>query len=495
MDENTIEGAVHPIKSRKLRTETCRKYDYRVAKVGGKIVHVANYRKNGNPVAQHVRFAEDKDFIWVGKSKGVELFGQHLFSSGGKRLVITEGEIDCLTISQSFGNKWPVVSIPSGINSAKKALTDNLEWVESYQEIVLAFDDDGPGREAVEECANLFSVGKVKVMTYAGYKDANDLLMANKGDQIAPCVFNAQVYRPDGIVMGTDLWEEIIKAPEPGLELPYPILQEKLQGLRAGRIHMFTAGSGIGKSTFVHELAYHLFTEHNQPIGVMALEESKKRTAERYLAMHLNKIIHTNRKEVSEEELREAYDSTINNHNFCLYDHWGSTDIDNLLSKIRYMVVGLGIRWLVLDHISIVVSGLDEIGESERKTIDKLMTRLRTLVNETGVGVLAIVHLKRKQGNGRSFNEGRAVSLTDLRGSASLEQLSDCIYSLERNQQKEDLKNFSQMRLLKDRDLGDTGLADVLQYFPTTGRMLTAEHNPFEDGGCPFPSDDGGDDF
>jgi len=413
---NFIEGNVHPIKSRGLRAETCRKYDYRVAKVGGRVLHLANYRRGGQAVAQHVRYTDEKNFIWIGNQRKVQLFGQHLFPSNGKRLVITEGEIDCLTISQSFGNKWPVVSIPSGINSAKKALKDNLEWVEGYREIVLAFDDDGPGKEAIAECADLFTVGKVKVMQYNGYKDANELLMANKGDEIAPCVFNANPYRPDGIVMGCDLWEEIIKEPEPGLEIPYPILQEKMQGLRAGRIHMFTAGSGIGKSTFVHELAYHLFTEHHQPIGVLALEESKKRTAERYLAMHLNKIIHINRKDVSEHELREAYDATINNNRFCLYDHWGSTQIDNLISKIRYMVVGIGVRWIVLDHISIVVSGLDEIGESERKTIDKLMTRLRTLVNETGVGILAVVHLKRKGGDGKTYNEGRAVSITDLCG-------------------------------------------------------------------------------
>lgn len=478
MDDKTFEGTIRPLKSRNIRVDTCKKFDYRVTKVGGKQVHIANYRRAGIPCAQHIRYADEKDFIWVNGSKGVELFGQHLWSAGGKRVVITEGEIDCLTIAQTFNLSWPVVSIPSGVNSAKKALTDNMEWIDSFDEIVLAFDDDGPGREAIEECQHLFSVGKVKVMTYGGYKDANEMLMAGKGKEIGPCVFNAQVYRPDGIISGEDLWDEIVKEPEQGLEIPYPILMSKLHGLRAGRIHLFTAGSGIGKSTFVHEIGWHLFKEHHQPIGIMALEESKKVTAERYLSKELNRPIQVSREGVTQDELRRAYDATINCNRFWLYDHWGSTAIDNLLSKVRYMVVGLGIRWLILDHISIVVSGLDEIGESERKTIDKLMTRLRTLVNETGVGILAIVHLKRKSDNGKSFNEGRAVSITDLRGSASLEQLSDCIYSLERNQQDEEQKNYSQLRLLKDRDIGDTGLADIIHYNSQTGRMSAVDEVP-----------------
>lgn len=165
---------------------------------------------------------------------------------------------------------------------------------------------------------------------------------------------------------------------ELGLELPYPILQSKLLGMRFGELFLLTAGSGIGKSTFAHELGYHLYKNHGQALGVMALEEKLKRTGERYIGMHLNKQIH----------IREGFDATINSNRFWLYDHWGSTAVDNLLAKLRYMAVGLDVRWIILDHISIVVSGLEgnEIGEGERRTIDKLMTKLRTLINVTGVG-------------------------------------------------------------------------------------------------------------
>jgi twinkle protein len=264
-----------------------------------------------------------------------------------------------------------------------------------------------------------------------------------------------------------------------------------LMGLKPGELVMFTAGSGIGKSTLVHELGYHLLMEHKQSIGVLALEENVTRASERYLSIHLNRPLHLSREGVTEEALRKAFEATVGTERFYLYNHFGSTDLDNLLSKVRYMVVGLGVKWIILDHISIVVSGLDELEESERKMIDKLMTKLRSLVEETGCGLLAVVHLKRPQ-MGKSYNEGRRVSLTDLRGSASIEQLSDTVIALERDQQSSEDSNVSTVRVLKNRRVGKCGEADELVYNETTGRLRATEQDPFAVGPI---KDDGKGDF
>jgi twinkle protein len=483
-----IEGSFKPITSRGIHLETCKKFNYQVAKLKDKPIHIAHYKCTGQEhLSQHIRLADTKDFFWIGDTKRVELFGQHLWKPGGKRLVITEGEIDALTISQVFNLNWPVVSVPSGAQSAEKFITNHLEWCESFHEVVLAFDDDEPGKKAVKECASLFTPGKVKIMSYCGYKDANELY-SKRPEDVAKEVFNAKPFRPDGIVCGKDMKEIMGKTLPRGYALPYPELNRKLKGIRKGRLYLFTAGSGIGKSTFVHELGFHLFKVHNQSIGVMAMEENLQQAGSRYIGLELSKRVNLDREGISDEDYWGAFDRTLGTGRLWFYDHFGSSDVDNLLSKIRYMAVGLKVDWLILDHISIVVSGLDTIEESERKTIDRLMTKLRSLVNETGIGVLAIVHLKRPQ-VGKSYNEGRAVSLTDLRGSGSLEQLTDCVISLERNQQNEEEKNVSQMRLLKDRDVGDTGLADQLYYNPETGRMLAHEATPFG------PAADGSGDF
>lgn len=474
-----IEGRIISLEKRGLRAETTKKYNYSVAKLVGTPVQVATYHdQKKRLVAQHLRYP-DKDFSWIGKPRHAQLFGQHLWPTGGKQLIITEGEIDCMSIAQALGLKWPVVSVPNGANSAAKDIKRNLEWCESFEKIILAFDDDEAGREAANDVAPLFTPGKVRIMSYDGQKDANDLLRRDP-KRIVSNVFNARIYRPDGIISGEDLWEDIIKPPEEGWEVPYPKLNEKFIGLKKGELYMFTAGSGIGKSTLVHELGYHMMSVHGHTLGIMALEESKRVAAERYLSLYLNQPLHINR-EVSDEKLREAFEATAGSGRFWLYDHWGSTEIDNLIGKVRYMAVGLGVDWILIDHISIVVSGLDELGESERKMIDKLMTKLRSLINETGVGVMAVVHLKRPNNQGKSYNEGRQVSLTDLRGSGALEQLSDGVIALERNQQDAKQANYSLVRVLKNRRVGRTGEADYLYYDEATGRMSAVDAPPMFD--------------
>ena len=472
------------LSKRKLTQRTCEIFGYGIGTVHGKAAQIAPYYdKHGEQVAQHVRF-ENKEFLWIGDSKHVQLFGQHIWRNGGRMVVVCEGEIDAMSVSQLQGNKWPVVSIPSGAAGAKKALLRNLEWLEKFDSIVLCFDMDEPGQAAAKECVQLFSPGKGKIV-HLPLKDANDMLVAGRGDELINAIWSAKEYRPDGIVSGQDLWDIVRVEPQAGLECPYPKLNSLINGFRKGELLLFTAGSGIGKSTVVHELAYDLLMNKGQTIGVLALEESVKRASERYMSMYLNHLLHLSREGVTEEQLREAFDATVGSGRFWLYDHFGSTEVDNLLSKIRYLIVGCGCDFIVLDHISIAISGLDEVEESERKSIDRLMTRLRCLVEETGVGILAVVHLRRP-GQGKSYNEGRRVSLTDLRGSGSLEQLSDIVIAFERDQQG-NKPNLLITRVLKNRPVGFVGEADHLWYDNETGRLSVIDGDD-----CPFEDEEGG---
>ena len=463
------------LKARGITQETCEHFGYGIGKAGGKYCHIAPlYDHEGILVAQHLRF-EGKEFRWRGSASEAVLFGQTLWRRGGRKVIVTEGEIDCLSISQLQGNKWPVVSLPNGASSGAKYIRASLEWLESFDEVVFAFDMDEPGQKAAKECALLLSPGKAKIARLP-MKDANECLVAGKGKELIDALWGAVPYRPDGIRSGAELWEDIKKPPPAGYEIPYPGLNDKLGGVRLGELVLFTAGSGIGKSTIVNEIAYHLMMTHGLTLGVMALEENPARNARRYLGIHLNKPLHlpAAHASVPEADLKAAFDAVMGNGKWYIYDHFGSSDIDTLLSKLRYLAVGLGCKAIVLDHISIVVSGLDESeGESERKVIDKLMTRLRSLIEETGILVLAVVHLRRPD-KGKSYNEGRPVSLTDLRGSGSLEQVSDVVVSLERDQQGDE-PDEATIRVLKNRPLGITGLAGTVRYDRETGRLLPCD--------------------
>lgn len=467
-----LAGTAEALLKRHITEETCVKWGYfRGTDIVGKPVQIANYKDTkGKVVAQKLRYA-DKEFKFIGDTKQASLFGSNLFQSDQykSRIIIVEGEIDAMSVSQVYSHKWAVVSIATGAASAKKELQRNLEWLNTFDTIVLAFDNDEPGRKATDSCVGLFSPGKVKICTWK-YKDANDALVKGEVQSIITDISNAQEYRPDGIVRGTDLWDVISKESSYlSFHLPYPKLDETLKGLRKGELLTFSAGSGIGKSTIVKELAYHLMMTHNLKIGYVALEENLKRSAQNFMSIYLNKPLHLLDEQPPMEELKEAFDETVGNNKVWFYDHFGSLDSDNLLNKLEYLAISCEVDFIVLDHISIVVSGSEDADSNERRAIDKLMTNLRSLVERTGVGMLVVSHLKRPEGKGHE--EGARVSLAQLRGSGAIAQLSDSVIGLERDQQGKQ-PNHVLVRVLKSRFTGQVGACDTLSYNKETGRLL-----------------------
>ncbi len=468
---------IQALPKRGITEETCQKFKYGIGEYYDEPVQIATYcDPTGKPVAQKIRF-KDKSFKFIGDTKAAGLYGQHLWRTGGSKLVITEGEIDCLTMSQLQGNKFPVVSISTGAAGAKKAVAKQLEWVESFDRVVLMFDQDDAGRNAASEVAQLLSVGKAHIATLP-LKDPNEMLMAGKGSEAIDQMWGAKSYRPDGIIAGTDMWDAIIEE-ETNITVDYPYqgLNEKTLGARRGELVTITAGSGVGKTQICREIAYHLLNE-GQTIGYIALEENTKRTALGLMGLDVNIPLHIDKEGISHATLRAAYDNTVGSGRVYLYDHFGSLATDNLLNKVRYLSKGCGVGWIILDHLSIVVSGVDD--GDERKAIDVIMTKLRSLCEETGIGIFLVSHLKKPSGD-KGWEDGLQISLNSLRGSAGIAQLSDICVGVERNQQGEN-PDVSTIRVLKNRFTGDTGIATYLHYDKETGRMVeVADPNAFQD--------------
>lgn len=461
--------------ARKINKDTCEKFKYFIGEYQGDPVQVAcYYNSKGKLVGQKLRF-KDKRFSVRGVVSN-HLFGSQLWTSG-KKIVITEGEIDCLTVSQLQGNKWATVSIPNGAQAAKKAIEANLEYLSKFEEVILMFDMDEAGRKACEECAKVLPIGKAFIAILP-CKDPNECLITGKGQEVIQAIWNAKPYRPDGIVAGIDLHDKCvtdINDLNDSVEYPFKALQNKTKGARHGELYVITSGSGMGKSTLLRELEFYFGVQRGELCGVIALEESTRTTGLELMSLYLNKRIRLDINSVSEEEREGAFRETIGNGRFFLYDHFGSLDSNNLLSKIRFMVVGLGCKRIFLDHISIVVSGMDNDEDGgERKAIDKLMTNLRSLVEETGCTMFVISHLKRPDKKGHE--EGGQVSLSQLRGSGGIAQLSDMVIGLERNQQG-DNPNLLTIRILKNRFSGDTGVSGYLIYNTETGRLSDIEED------------------
>ena len=468
----------NPVKLRKrgLSEETCRKYRIHM---DGDTLRMHYFNKAGQVCAAKVK-TKDKDFWMEGNNTDHQLFGQNLIPTEGSRLTIYEGELDAAS-GYEAQPKWPHVSIPNGAKAAKKSLQRVLDLLQNYEEVVLFFDNDEAGRQAAQECAELLPPGKAKIARLEKYKDASEALQAGDNEAVRRAIWDAKTYRPDGIVDAKSLLE-LITTPTPPADHDYPFqgLQDKLHGIRYGELITITSGSGTGKSSFCRVLASHLLNRQER-IGYLALEESNRRTALGLMSSQLGKPYHL--EEYERAELEHAYNSTIANWNLFLFDGFGSYDPDTIYSRIEYLACGLECRVIFLDHLSILLSGLEG---DERRMIDQTMTKLRSLVERTGITLFLVSHLRRTQSD-QNHEEGARVTLGQLRGSAAIAQLSDTVIALERDQQDPNKQNTTTVRVLKNRNSGEVGVANQLIYdlrtCTFTEHEVTSDFDPTTDFG------------
>ena len=465
-------GVIASIPDRKLSQDTCKKYQVTVTyDAKGKIEkhHYPYYNiDTGELTGSKVRTVATKGFVATGDVKNTGLFGQHQCRGRGKFITITEGELDAMSVYEMFGKQFDVVSLKAGAASAVKEIKEQLEWLEGYDQVVLCFDQDKAGKLAEEQVKDLFSPNKLRICKLP-MKDASEMLVGNQIKEFIQHWWDAKVYRPDGIVAGQETWEALVnKRSVKSVPYPWEGLNEITKGHRPYELVTVTSGSGMGKSQFIRELEYDLLHRTKENIGVLALEEDIARTTLGIMSVAANRPLHLE-EDTPIDELRPYWQDTLGTGRYYLFDHWGSTSADNLLSRVRYMAKALDCRYVILDHLSIVVSS-QENGD-ERKAIDEIMTRLRTLVAETGITLFLVSHLKRV--TGKPHEDGGKISLQDLRGSQSIAQLSDIVIGMERDQQHEDLetRNTTTVRILKNRYTGQTGPACWLKYNLDTGRM------------------------
>ena len=471
MPKDFLKGVSKDIESRALSKSTCSRYKYNIGKDKDREIQIATYRDlDGNPIFQKIRYPNEKEFRIVGKFKPL-LYGMHLFRGNDKKLIITEGEIDCLSVSQVV-NGYPVVSIPNGANSAKLAIKHNLKWLERFEEVVFCFDMDEAGKEAAKECAAILSVGKAKIMSLP-LKDANEMLKAGRTDELYKAVWNALEYRPDGIVYGSELWEGIEKPVTYGLSYPFPTLTKLTYGIRTSEMIVFGAGTGMGKTEFFKEIEADLLINHKQNIGIIHLEEQTRETILGLMSKHSSIKFHLPTSEYTPEQKRKAFDETIGTNRVFIYDSFGTTDLDTIKNTIRYMVKGKDCKYVFLDHITALGDGLED-GNNVNQYMRKVVSELANLTRELDFTLFTISHL-RKPDNKKPHEEGGRVHLDDLYGAAALKQWSSYVFGLERNQQAtdENERHTTTLRCLKDRYTGvAAGQTFKIKYDKDTGRLV-----------------------
>ena len=484
---NNAEGEFVALTDRGISLNSAKTFGVKAIKnLQGEIVkHLYPYYIANEIVGYKVR-EQNKMFTWKGTGQGSGLFGDQLCQSGGKFITLVEGECDAMAAYELLGSKWPVVSIKNGAGGAVKDVKQSLEFLEKFDTVVINFDNDKPGRDAAKKVARILSPGKAKIMNLPeDFKDANDMLRKGSSHAYTTAWWSAKIYTPSGVVNAGDLKEKYFNR-EKKESVPYPWegLNQKLHGLRSGELVTLTGGTGLGKSSITRELEHWLITQTQDNVGIVALEEHDMRTLDCLMSIEANDRLYIDhvREGYDQKYLDEIYNKIYSDGRVWIHAHFGSNDIDEIFSKIRFMIIGCDCKWVVVDHLHMLVSATTE--GDERRTIDSIMTKLRSIVEETGAGMILVSHLRRVEGN-RGHENGVTVGLNHLRGSQSIAQLSDCVIALERNQQSDDPidSQTTHMRILKSRYTGDVGMATHLLYDQDTGRLKELDSADFEDDG------------
>lgn len=472
------EGEYKDLSGRGISKKVCEKFKYQVGSFTGFIggdfvenesVHIANRcNKFGEIIEQKIR-ASGKRFTTRGDSKDPTLFGEHLYEPNAKLfVVVTEGEIDCLSIAEAQGAQYPVVAVFRGSSNAKKELAKKLDYLQGFKYVILAFDNDAAGQKATKECSELFEPGRVRVANLPDGKDINDLLMEGNKKQLKDILWNAAEIRPDDVIEVTDeLIEEALVTPEEGISWPWETLTDLTYGIRPNTIYTIGAGSGVGKTEFLKDTILHLIREHGQKVGAIFLEQPPKETLNRIIGGSIGKRIHIPGVEYDKAEARKVGQDLKGVLSF--YDHCGSKDLDSIINKIRYMVKAQGAKYIILDHLTALAAGMKD----ERKELDAAMSRLGGLVHELDITLFLVSHLA-KPTDAPSYEEGRRVTATAFRGSQSIQYWSFYMIGLERNKVADDpcARLITTVRILKDRFAGEAdGFSFKLRYNRDNGRL------------------------
>lgn len=445
-----------------------------------------------------------------------KLFGQDVAENINRKrtnLITSEGQWDCLSIYQALcdnvkGTKYEgieplVVSIPLGTANAVEALLHNEEYVKSHDSLTIYFDDDYctpaelkkgimKGHEAREAVANAFVGSGLALMTVTpgdGFKDASDYMQAGKSEELAKLVqFGKRAYSAEKIVKAGDITLEELLEPRPeGVYVKsFPKLMDKLHGFRMRELVLLTSPSGVGKST-VTSIFASAFIEHGDKVGMIYLEETNKETLQRMVASKL-KVNYLKFKDKPLEcapldKIQQAYDEIVNNDQLVMLGHFGSLPVSELMSKVKHMHLVEGCKYILLDHLSMVVSGTQVT--DERKELDIVMTELAAFCAANDVCVIAVSHINRSAAELFKAPKGKEdepfwvkVTKEMMRGSSALEQLSFVIIGLEPQIMPDRSRGNVRLTVLKNRPWSYLGVADEFKIDENTWEVLLSQEVP-----------------
>jgi twinkle protein len=466
------DGFVSGLTERRLTMSTMNKYDVMQNNEGD--VLFPYYGKDGDLTAYKVRTPEKK-FSIEGDFKAAQLFGQNVFPKGGKVVTLCEGEIDAMSAFQMLS--VPSVSIRSGAQSALTDCKAAYEWLDSFERIVICFDNDEVGKEATKKVAELFGAKACMFRHRPDYKDVNEWLVNRSEVQFAEAWKGADAYKPEGIVTVTDIKARLLTPPVPGVPWCFETLTDLTYGRRKGELYAFGAGVGVGKTdVFTQQIAYDI-DKLGKRVGVIYLEQNVVETSQRVMGKLDKKLYHVPDSDWTRAEYEASVDRLEAREQLFMMEHFGAMGWRSIKNIIRFFNKAYDIEHIYLDHLT----ALSANEQDERRALDAIMADMASLAQELGIIIHFISHLTTPEG--KSHEEGGRVMEKHFTGSRAIARWSHYMFGLERNKQHSDpiKRQTTTFRVLKDRFTGRaTGIKFGLQYNQKNG-ILTESTNLLEE--------------
>ena len=447
---------------------------------GQTITHIYYPRiKNNTITAFKERDLATKDFLSIGDGKNIELFGMaQAKATGSKRLYITEGEDDCAILFQALldnlqGTKWAaylpaVTSLADGATSAVKSLSTSMNDILTFDEIVLVFDNDAAGNDAVDKALQILPLNKVKIAKLP-LKDACDMYSAGRHAELVKLVlWKTQTPKIASVATAKEIKAAAKRPPVRGYDWPWPAVTKMTYGIRPGLIGV-GAGVGVGKTSIWHQIQNKLIFDHGIRCGLFMLEESNEMTLLKLAGKQAGVDFTNPDLDFTQEEQDAAIDMIPDD--LSIYRHKGTKDWEDIKQAIKHMVLVNEDRVIFIDPLTALVAHL---GSSEANDeLNRMFGELAGMITDLSFTLFYGAHLNPPK-TGPSHEEGGRVLLSQFTGSKAMIKWSHYIWGAERNTQADSVleRNILTLRNLKDRDFGRTGTTIPLRYDEVTGRIL-----------------------
>lgn len=423
------------------------------------------YRRDGKPYAGKFRRVDQKDWRSTqGVTRG--LYNEDALSYGDGPIVITEGEMDALSVMQAGYDR--AVSLPDGWTEGagkRDVLVDAEALLRNSPYVIVAGDNDDAGASLPKTVSNILMGHDVRYVTWPdGCKDANDVLCQFGEGELSRCLLEAKRLDPEGgFITGiSDLppmpSRRVLRV---GME-PF----DYVIAFEVGAMSVGTGTPGSGKSTFTTFCAYHIAKSENIRVGMLAFETHPYRIRDHLCRLHTGSPWD----DLGYEEQGRA--SIDLDQNFRIvhrtFEDEGSHNLGWLKSMIYTLAVRDGCKMIIVDPWN-EVEHMPEPGENMTSYINFALQQIRQWAEQFDTHICVIAHPR------KMMTEGKPRSPTgyDIADSAAFFNKPSLGFSV--HQEQDDAgENFVRVSAWKVRDVqlygfekGDTRLdfcPDAMSY-------------------------------